>query len=238
MSSQAGRAASRASLTRKSDPTANSAYTPCSRAHRAIRAAAVAGMAQPPIWAPSCSTRAPLCTTSAPREPVRARTTSTPAGGRPVANESVAPRSCTARQASAKAAVGSSCSPTDVPSTSRKTARTGGLRQSSNRPPGWRPLLRCIMRTRRHSPLRLGHPGSRRPTRSARAPEHRHSPEHNSILVEHVRAQPKSYRTSPEAEVNGAYRFTDWPYESITFATSSSCSAVSRFGSPICLAWW
>ena len=29
-----------------------------------------------------------------------------------------------------------------------------------------------------------------------------------------------------------------WPYESITFATSSSCSAVSRFGSPICLAWW
>ena len=43
--------------------------------------------------------------------------------------------SWTARQASMKAAVGSPCS-TDVPSTSRKTPRTGGRRHSAKRPPG------------------------------------------------------------------------------------------------------
>ncbi len=214
MSSKAGRAASRRSLTRKSDPTANSAYTWWSRDHRAIRAAAAAGIGHPPIGVPPSSTSAPLCTTSAPREPVCLRTTSTPAGGRPVANESVAPRSCTAWQASTKAAVGSSCSPSDVPSTSRKTARTGGRRHSSNRPPGWRPLLRCSMRV--NDTPRSGEAirGRCRPARSARAPEHLHSPEHNCIVVERFRAQPKSYRTSPDAAVNSCAhpsRFTLCP---------------------------
>ena len=99
MSSKAGSGHLPASLTRKSDLTANSAYTPSSSLHRAIRAAASAAIGHPPTRMPASSTRAPLCTTSAPREPVRSRTTSTPAGGRPVANASVAPRSCTAWQA-------------------------------------------------------------------------------------------------------------------------------------------